>query len=81
MRYKILNVETLKAKVLSDVGVKFCQFKSKLTTNFIYGKRKEENPCTKYASLDEETWRQFVQIRQTEKWQVNITFIFGYSLY
>ena len=59
-------------KVLSDVGVKFRQFKSKLTIDFIYGERKEENPYTKYASLDEETWQQIVQIRQTEKWQVNI---------
>ncbi|XP_068497787.1 uncharacterized protein [Phaseolus vulgaris] len=67
--YNIPNVETLKAKVLSDVGVKFRQFKSKLTTDYIYGKRKEENPCAKYASIDEETWQQFVNIRQTEKWQ------------
>jgi len=59
-------VETLKAKVLSDVGVKFRQFKSKLTTDYICDERKKENPCTKYASLDEETWQQFVQIRQTE---------------
>ena len=42
-------------KVLSSVSIKFHQFKSKLTTNFIYGERKEENPCTPYASLDEET--------------------------
>ena len=66
-------METLKAKVLSDVGVKFRQFKSKLTINFIYGERKEENTCTKYASVDEETWQQFVQIQQTEKCKVNIT--------
>jgi len=50
MHYKIPNVETLKAKVLSDVGVKFRQFKSKLTTYYIYGKRNEENPCTKLGS-------------------------------
>ena len=74
-------METLKAKVLSDVGVKFCQFKSKLTTDYICGKRKEENPCAKYTSIDEETLQHFVNIRQTEKWQVSITFIFEYSLY
>jgi len=66
-------LETLRAKVLSNESVKFCQFKSKLTTKFIYGGRKEENPYTLYASIDEETWQQFVKIRETEKWQVNIT--------
>jgi len=55
-------VETLKAKVLSDVGVKFRQFKSKLAIDFIYGERKEDNHYTKYAFIDEETWQQFVQI-------------------
>ncbi|XP_068503686.1 uncharacterized protein [Phaseolus vulgaris] len=64
--YNIPNVETLKAKVLSDVGVKFCQFKSKLTTDYIYGKRKEENPCAKYTSIDEETLQQF-EVRNKAK--------------
>jgi len=73
MHYEIPSVETLRAKVLSNVSVKFRQFKSKLTTNYIFGEMKGENPCTKYASLDEETWQQFVKIRETEKWQVNIT--------
>jgi len=73
MHYEILNVETLRAKLLSNVSVKFRQFKSKLTTKVIYGERKEENTCTLNASLDEETWQQFVKIRETEKWQVNIT--------
>ena len=52
-------METLIAKVLSNVSVKFRQFKSKLRTKFIYGERKEENPCTLYASLDEEIWQSF----------------------
>jgi len=42
MHYEIPNVETLRAKVLSNVNVKFRQFKSKLTTNYIYGERKGE---------------------------------------
>jgi len=65
--YDILNVETLRVKVLSSVSVIFCQFKSELTTTYIYGARKGEKPCTKYACLDEETWQQFVKIRETEK--------------
>jgi len=73
MHNEIPNVETLRAKVLSNVSVKFHHFKSKLTTKFIYVERKEENSCTLYASVDEETWQQFVKIREIEKWQVNIT--------
>jgi len=60
-------VETLKVKILSSLGVKFRQFKSKLTTTYIYGARKGEYFCTKYACLDEETWQQFVKIQETEK--------------
>ena len=54
-------------KILSSLGVKFRQFKSKLTTTYIYGARKGEYFCTKYACLDEETWQQFVKIQETEK--------------
>jgi len=65
-------VETLRVKVLSLMSVKFRQFKSKLTTTYIYDGRKGENPCTTFACLDEETWQQFVKIREIEKCQVNI---------
>jgi len=53
--YEIPNMETLRAMVLSNVSIKFRQFKSKFTTDYIYGGRKGKNPCTKYTSLDEET--------------------------
>jgi len=43
-----------------------------LTSIYVYGARKGESPCPKYTCITEETWQQFVQIRESEKWEVSI---------
>jgi len=48
---------------MSSIGAKWRQFKVTLTTTYIYGKHKGKSPCEKYG-IDEETWTQFVQIRE-----------------
>jgi len=47
---------------MSSIGAKWRSFKATLTTTYVNGKHKEKSPCEKYG-IDEETWRQFVQIR------------------
>ena len=64
-------MELLRSKVISDIGLKFHQFKSRLMTNYIFGKLKGENPYLKYKHIDEETWRLFVQSRENEAWKVS----------
>lgn len=78
MHYDIPNVGSLRMKILSSVATKFRQFKSKLTTDYIFGKKKDKNPCTKYHSIDEETWQHFVQSRLAENWTVSIIYIFEF---
>lgn len=55
MTFDILNVVTLKSKCLSSAIEKFRGFKIKLTSTYIFGARKNENPCVRYKGIDEET--------------------------
>ena len=59
---------------MSLVTTKWRQFKTNLTTHYIFGKYKDKSPCGKY-SLDEETWSQFVQSQTDPSWQVCEHFI------
>ena len=69
--FEIPNVESLRSKIISNIGLKFHQFKLILTTKYIFGKFKYENPCLKYKHIDEETWRLFIQSRECEAWKVS----------
>jgi len=64
-------VQLLQSKIISNIGLKFRQFMSTLTTKYIFGKLKAENPCLKYKHIDEETWCLFVQSRECEAWKVS----------
>ena len=59
---------------MSFVTTKWREFKTNLTTHYIYGKYKNKSPCGKYF-IDEETWSQFVQSRTDPKWEVGEHFI------
>ena len=81
MVFDIPKVRTLKAQILSSVAIKWRQFKSQLTTLYIYGERKGESPCHKYTCISEEVWEQFVQTRLNEKWEVGIITLYLFQLH
>ncbi|KAL3652673.1 Proteasome subunit beta type-3 [Castilleja foliolosa] len=57
-----------KRKWVSYVGRRWNVFKTNLTTNYIYGTKKDEPPYVKqYEFLDKETWDAFVASRLSEE--------------
>jgi len=66
LTFDIPNVSTLKQKCLSSVTEKFCGFKTKLMSRYVFGHKKNENPLLKYTWIDEDTWRQFLELRTSE---------------
>jgi len=54
---------------MSSIEAKWRQFKATLTTTYICGKHKGKSHCEKYG-IDEETWTQFVQIKEDPSWHV-----------
>ena len=69
--FKIPEVEPLRSKIISNIGLKFRHFKSRLTSRYIFGDFKRESPCLKYKHIDEETWRLFKESRENEAWMVS----------
>jgi len=57
---------------MSSIGAKWRSFKAVLMTTYVYRKHKGQSPCQKYG-IDEDTWSQFVQIREDPSWQVCYT--------
>jgi len=69
--FEIPNVEPLQSKIISNINIKLCQFKSTLMTKYVFGSYEGKNPCLKYANNDKETWRLFVQSRESKVWLVS----------
>jgi len=40
-------------------------------TKYVFGSYEGKNPCLKYANNDKETWRLFVQSRESKVWLVS----------
>jgi len=70
LTFDIPNVAMLKQKCLSSVAEKFRGFKTKLTSRYVFGYKKDENPLLKYTWIDEDTWHQFLELRTSEGWQI-----------
>ncbi|KAL6532811.1 hypothetical protein OROGR_013771 [Orobanche gracilis] len=67
--FDISNIEQLKEKILQSVGLKWRQFKSELTRDWIYGAYKDMSPCEKY-NISETDWDEFKKIRLDSSWEV-----------
>jgi len=70
LTFDIPNVATLKQICLSSVAEKFRGFKTTLTSRYVFGSKKNENPLLKYTWIDEDTWRQFLELRTSEGWHL-----------
>ena len=64
-------MELLRSKIIYNIELKFRHFKSRLTSRYVFGDLKDENPCLKYKHIDEETWRLFKESRKNEAWMVS----------
>ncbi|BAT89122.1 hypothetical protein VIGAN_05281600, partial [Vigna angularis var. angularis] len=57
--YDVPNTNLLRTKWISYVGERWKNFKTMLTSHYIYGSKTDKSPCEKYQFLDEETWQAF----------------------
>eukprot|EP00256_Glycine_max_P052304 XP_014618617.2 uncharacterized protein LOC106794987 [Glycine max] len=70
-KFDIAEATKVKTKVMSTVATRWRQFKSTLTSKFVFAKtegQQTQDVVTKYG-LDPEAWKQFEETRLTPNWE------------
>ncbi|KOM34780.1 hypothetical protein LR48_Vigan02g093000 [Vigna angularis] len=67
--WDIPNDEKIRKKILSHITVRWRDFKTIMTRQYVFGSKQNNTPCTKYK-ITEEEWLQFKESRLTLEWQV-----------
>ncbi|XP_029126333.1 uncharacterized protein LOC114915625 [Cajanus cajan] len=65
--WDIPRTEDMRRKTLSIVAERWRAYKTSLTNNYIFGKKKGEFPGHKNPTIDQETWNAFVESRMTKE--------------
>ena len=74
MLFDIPDDEKLKNKWIAYAGTRWNSFKTALDTTYISGNGDTDGnktPLNKYKYIDEETWLQFVKIRESPEFKVS----------
>ncbi|KAG2403031.1 uncharacterized protein HKW66_Vig0246990 [Vigna angularis] len=65
--WDIPNDEKIRKKNLSHIAVRWRDFKTRMTRQYVFGSKQNDTPCTKYK-ITEEEWMQFKESRLTLEW-------------
>ncbi|CAH9120005.1 unnamed protein product [Cuscuta europaea] len=62
--FEIPDTKSVRKRMLKIANKAWKDFKSKLSTKYVYGKKKNEDPLKKYNWITEEQWSKFVESRR-----------------